>query len=589
MKRTRKSLLSVLLTLVMLVGLVPALATEAHAANPWPAGLSLSVPGTQAYTADAGDAESDFQVTYDSDNQTVTVTLRDYYLYGQSGIVLAGETSYNLRIMLVGENWITSGTAPAVDNRTGGDIIFDSSAEWTELGLETRGNAVSVTGGGKVYIGTGLYAGTAPNDIYDAYNAVYGHTANGAEALPGDYGLTTSTDYANKLKNHYAYFVVSTGGILAEDSLEEDELVDNIANDPTGHTNNELPEDLTAFNFTNYKDYTITERTGLNKISFNVGMKNADSYTGPRKSADYRYFITDLNVDSTGLSVTFANNTTEHSLTFAENANGTTEMKSVMLNIEQDGTASPGVYVYRITQRYTGEQHSAGFNVENNDEVQENGYWFTDYYLFFNVNGNGKITQAILLPDGNQESSKLDGFYNEYVSSVQLRTVTLAKESQSITAGTEFIFDVEFELPAGINSAKIEIEGFGTVDAFDAHRKATAESVKVKVGQTIEMRGIPEGTIVRVKENDNSGRYVATSVVTGMANSNNLTSGEELANGYTTYGTVNGTGGKIVYTNEYREISLTGVTLRYAPYMAMMGAGLAVVGLSKTRRKEEEI
>ncbi|MBR0311896.1 MAG: hypothetical protein IJQ98_05800, partial [Oscillospiraceae bacterium] len=351
-----------------------------------------------------------------------------------------------------------------------------------------------------------------------------------------------------------------------------------------------FPDDLKGFKFSDYTDYTITERSGLDKLSFNVGLKNSDSYEGTRPSSTYRYIIARQSTNSHSPLVTFANESSEYSLTFNENTAGTDELKTVLLNISKPDGVAHGLHVYRITQRYTVDQHNAGF--EAKDEAQYGSYWDTDYYLFLNVNGGGKIMQAILLPgdlDSEVTNDKRDGFYIEYTSSVQLRTVTLAKESQSITAGTEFKFDVEFELPAGINSAKIEIEGYSGTITFDTHRKATAEDVTVKVGQTIDMSGIPEGTIVRVKETDSSGRYVATSAVTGMANSNNLTSGEELANGYTTYGTVNGTGGKIVYTNEYREISLTGVTLRYAPYMAMMGAGLAVVGLSKTRRKEEEI
>lgn len=593
MKKTRKSLLSVLLTLVMLVGLVPALATEAHAAagDDLPDGMRLWIGGERIYNESTDSSDPSARVSYDSVEKTVTVTLTDFNYSGSTGITLnsvnpgffgSGDT-YHLVVKLAGENWISARNA-AIENITGGNIDFVLADEWTELGLESGSYAVRVNDGAKIRLGDGLMAGKAHNNIYSAIDALYGDTdsTDGVNALRFDksVGDTTTTGY---LSDCYAIITVSQED-LWEAEMEEENISDS-TDDPKS-----FPDDLKDFKFSDYEDYTITERSGLDLLSFNVGLKNSDSYEGPRPSSTYRYIIARQSTNSPSPLVTFANGSTDYSLTFNENTAGTDELKTVLLNISKPDGVAHGLHVYRITQRYTVDQHNAGFDAK--DDVQYGNYWDTDYYLFLNVNGGGNIMQAILLPsalDSEVTNDKRDGFYIEYTSSVQLRTVTLAKESQSITAGTEFKFDVEFELPAGINSAKIEIEGYSGTITFDTHRKATAEDVTVKVGQTIDMSGIPEGTIVRVKETDSSGRYVATSAVTGMANSNNLTSGEELANGYTTYGTVNGTGGKIVYTNEYREISLTGVSLRYAPYMAMMGAGLAVVGLSKTRRKEEEI
>ena len=566
MKKTRKSLLSVLLTLVMLVGLVPALATEAHAAA-LPNDVTLTIDGTQITDTD-DDLPYGVYVSYSG--TTITLELCDYYGY-DNAIILTGNTAYNLAIKLDGENWIEASNGPAISNATGGNISFELKevGGWGDLGLESTTNAVHVTGSGIVTLGSGLVAGKASSDIYATFNVLY-EAVSGAEKIVGD----GSTDVKDKLSDRYAYITVGN------DEMSEP-VIEESAQDA-------LPENVSDFKFSDYDNYTIAERSGIDKLSFNVGLKNSDSYEGSRPSSSYRYLISRETSTSPAPVVTFSNNASEYTLSFNENMGGTDELKTVMLNIDTSNDPAHGLHVYRITQRYTVDQHNAGFDAK--DDALNGSYWDTDYYLVLSVNGGGHVTQAILLPgDATSEGDKRDGFYIEYTSSVQLRTVTLAKESQSIAAGTDFKFDVEFELPAGINSAKIEIEGYSGTITFDTHRKATAEDVTVKVGQTIDMSGIPEGTIVRVKETDSSGRYVATSAVTGMANSNNLTSGEELANGYTTYGTVNGTGGKIVYTNEYREISLTGVTLRYAPYMAMMGAGLAVVGLSKTRRKEEEI
>lgn len=589
MKKTRKSLLSVLLTLVMLVGLVPALATEAHAAagDALPGDMRLYIGGERIYNESTDSSDPSARVSYSSEDKTVTVTLTDFNYSGSTGITLnsvipgffgSGDI-YHLVVRLAGENWISARNA-AIENITGGNITFELLSGWTELGLESGSYAVKVNGGATISLGNGLMAGKAHNNIYSAIDAIYNgnDSTEGVEAFKfnGTY-VNTTTEY---LADRYAIITV-------DQELEEAEMTeDNINNSPDDPKS--FPDDLKDFKFSDYTDYTITERSGLNKLSFNVGLKNSDSYEGPRPSSTYRYIIASQSTKSPSPQVTFANGSSEYSLTFGENSGGMEELKTVMLNISEPVGVAAGLHVYRITQRYNVDQHNAGFDAK--DDVQYGSYWDTDYYLFLNVNGGGKITQAILLPgdlDENVTNDKRDGFYIEYASSVRTHTVTLAKLSQTGIADGEYTFDVEFELPVGITTANIEIDGWNGALTFSAERKATANGVKVAMNGTVEMRGIPEGTIVRVKET-NSEQFKVTSTVENMTPSQNLTTGEE-ASGYTTYGTVSGNGGRITYFNDVRDISLTGVTLRYAPYMAMIGAGLAVVGLSQSRRKEEEI
>ncbi len=56
--------------------------------------------------------------------------------------------------------------------------------------------------------------------------------------------------------------------------------------------------------------------------------------------------------------------------------------------------------------------------------------------------------------------------------------------------------------------------------------------------------------------------------------------------GFTTTGTIAGEDGIITYTNDKREISLTGVSLRYAPFLAM--AAVALFGFALSRRRVED-
>ena len=255
-----------------------------------------------------------------------------------------------------------------------------------------------------------------------------------------------------------------------------------------------------------------------------------------------------------------------------------------------DATVPDGIYHYYITQKLSTANVSAGFTDENGD-TQTDGSIETTYFMTVNVKNN-KVIQAIL-QDTN--GNKLKGFEIQYTSPEPTYRVKLEKTSVrgTVPTDTPFLFDVKIDLPTGTDasllSVKIGDQAVNFLSDEDGDDLSTVvTNVEVKVGHYVEITGLPQAATVLVYEHDD-GVFEVTSKVEGMANT-----GEKLDAGnkdrkWLTYGTIQYNDGVITYNNEKADISLTGVSLRYAPYMAMMGAGLAVVGLSKTRRKEEKI
>jgi len=170
------------------------------------------------------------------------------------------------------------------------------------------------------------------------------------------------------------------------------------------------------------------------------------------------------------------------------------------------------------------------------------------------------------------------------------------------------------------NQTTVDLKKVGSAVALTAF--ANAGNPKVADGNTttgtttgyITYIGIPNTTVVTVTEqNDNIGStYTATvkeddttdngsalaavpvSDTNGTAASGNTSASidnTETASRKAAYSGSAGTLAKnvqIQFTNTLSLISPTGVTLRYAPYMAMLGAGIVALPLS-LRKKEEEL
>jgi len=113
-------------------------------------------------------------------------------------------------------------------------------------------------------------------------------------------------------------------------------------------------------------------------------------------------------------------------------------------------------------------------------------------------------------------------------------------------------------------------------------------------GDSVKITGIPVGTTVKVGEtNDTYDTYNASlTTKTGLASAamtaTNLAKDASVAMTDAVEITDKTQNSVIGLTNNLAEISVTGITLRVAPFAAMAGAGVLFLAISKKSKKEEE-
>jgi hypothetical protein len=213
---------------------------------------------------------------------------------------------------------------------------------------------------------------------------------------------------------------------------------------------------------------------------------------------------------------------------------------------------------------------------------------------------------------------KADSYYTFNV------TVSKTVENDNYAkANHAFPFTVIFTNDTVTKNIDIRSTVSGTIDETDAFKDPVAGALSSTKGvvplndsESVKYIGIPCGTTVdvyetndltgvtylveTVKDNDTENPVTDNSVIAGNAPSGAVaqaTSGEPATktNAYestnmqltTTANADDDIDHSIAITNTLLNISPTGVTLRYAPYMAMMGLG--VVALPLSLRKKEEL
>lgn len=168
MQRTKSKILSILLSLVMLLSLVPAMGVTALAADSYPAANAVFVDGDKDFSSQryyrntdtAGNftgTSTDYNAHYDS--ATGTLTLNGY----EGGRITLGGASYrDLTIKLIGNNTVTVGSgAGIVANSTGCNITITA-----DNGSSGKLTITATSGSGDAYgIGTGLASGAVSGNV----------------------------------------------------------------------------------------------------------------------------------------------------------------------------------------------------------------------------------------------------------------------------------------------------------------------------------------------------------------------------------------------------------------------------------------
>ena len=165
MQRTKSKILSILLSLVMLLSLLP---TTALAAGNYPAANAVSVDGGIDFSSSlyykntdtAGNftgTSTDYNAAYDPSTGTLTLSG-----YDGGRITLGGASDRDLTIKLIGNNTVTVGSdAGIVATSTGCNIIITA-----DNGSSGKLTINATSGSGDAYgIGTGLASGAVSGNV----------------------------------------------------------------------------------------------------------------------------------------------------------------------------------------------------------------------------------------------------------------------------------------------------------------------------------------------------------------------------------------------------------------------------------------
>jgi len=262
---------------------------------------------------------------------------------------------------------------------------------------------------------------------------------------------------------------------------------------------------------------------------------------------------------------------------------------------------APGIYRYEITENTgnTALLYSAGVTRPKED------HFFLDVYIKNDNEEVGGVTTEVRKVYGFVLLNANESITTDNAGTYKVSTLTTDEYRTmdiSVTKNvTGDMGDKNHEFPFTIavtNNGLKFYSGEGSVDAEAAD--TTSLSANLKNGESFVIKGLnPKATVMFTETNDTPDEYTvnvtgATSAVTGSiaASGTKSTSALPVSN----YDTVNradnvatvptASNSAITFTNNLDAISPTGVALRYAPYLAMMGAG--VVALPLTHRKKEE-
>ena len=163
MQRTKSKILSILLSLVMLLSLLPTTALATTYNDVKVNGVSLGdgkyLANNTSATASSSSAEPSSYVAWYKDG---TLTLNNFTGKSGSGIVLQGAPAADLIIKLIGDNTITTQEPGIQGNTAAGSITITSDSKGTltinvnnsrpVFGINGYANSVTITGSADVKI-----------------------------------------------------------------------------------------------------------------------------------------------------------------------------------------------------------------------------------------------------------------------------------------------------------------------------------------------------------------------------------------------------------------------------------------------------
>ena len=273
----------------------------------------------------------------------------------------------------------------------------------------------------------------------------------------------------------------------------------------------------------------------------------------------------------------------------AATAAGTTA-DSVDVTVDFNGVnfSEAGIYRYSIKEEMGASNvaEDIAIDVDNGSQgtyfldvyVQREGSGFGPYAYILSKSGSINSYDKSGDPQKVNYSDKVDEITNEYTT----YDLTVSKTIVGAMAANQFDFDIDV--------ANVPEDAFIAKDGEIVAGSEGGNHFSATLGddQSTEILGLPSAAVYAIKETVNQEEGYAVEVTTNEAQDDSygwLNSAEFGKADATAMGKSDA---KVGFTNTLRTISPTGVVMRFAPYMMILGAGLALVLISRRRKAIQE-
>jgi hypothetical protein len=247
-----------------------------------------------------------------------------------------------------------------------------------------------------------------------------------------------------------------------------------------------------------------------------------------------------------------------------------------------------GIYRYKVTEKLASSNAAEDIVIDTASD--KDGKFFLDVYVEKNGSGfrpfsyiltSSDETPSLSTKDGADEreaayTSKTGSVTNEYTT----YDLTVSKKIVGVMAANDFAFNVNISnVPADVYIAQDD-------NAAVAGSESNSFSARLGDEDSTVIKGLPSKAAYAIQEEVNQIEGYSVEVADDHNAAYNWIGtshfGSEAA---TTMGQADA---DVAFTNTLMTISPTGVVMRFAPYMMILGAGIALVMVSRRRKAEQE-